>query len=137
HASLSRKVRERAEAAMREWPYGICVATTTLEIGLDIGEVDCAVLDGAPPTPSAFQQRAGRACRREETIFAIGVARSEAESELFASYADLARRSEVESRPYAPDPSVVVQQVFSMLFAARAGLEEPELAAMLAPLCDA
>jgi ATP-dependent Lhr-like helicase len=136
HASLSRAVRERAEAAMRQWPFGICVATTTLETGLDIGDLDATVLLGAPPTPSAFQQRAGRACRREETVFVVGCAASEEERALFLTYADLARRGIVEPRPYEPDLSVVVQQVFSLCFAEPAGVLEPEATALLAPLCS-
>jgi ATP-dependent Lhr-like helicase len=135
HASLSRAVRERAEASMREWPFGICVATTTLEIGLDLGDLDAVILLGAPPTPSAFQQRAGRACRREETVFVVGCAASEEERALFLHYAELARRGEVEPRCYEPDLSVVVQQLFSLCFAEPAGLEEPAVAALLAPIC--
>jgi ATP-dependent Lhr-like helicase len=134
HASLSRAVRERAERAMREWPFGICIATTTLEIGLDIGDLDVVVLYGAPPTPSAFQQRIGRACRREEAVRAIGCAANADEAELFAAYADLARRGEVESRAYEPDLSVVVQQLFSALYAAPGGMPESDLGRLLEPL---
>ena len=122
HASLSKAVRERAESAMRTWPYGLCVATTTLEIGLDLGDLDAVILNGAPPMPSGFQQRVGRACRREETIFAIGVAASAEERLLFQRYAELAHKGEVEARDYKPDLSVVVQQLFSMLWAAPAGI---------------
>lgn len=137
HASLSRAVRERAEASMREWPFGLCVATTTLEIGLDIGDVDATVLLGAPPTPSAFQQRVGRACRREETVLAVGCTPDDDERRLFETYAELARRGTVEGRGYEPDPSVAVQQIFSLLYAEPRGLEPTDLEAFLAPLCDA
>ena len=136
HSSLTRVVRERAESAMRTWPFGLCVATTTLEIGLDLGDVDAVILNGAPPSPSAFAQRVGRACRREDTIYAIGVGATEEERALFTSYAELARRGEVEARAYAPDVSVVVQQLFSMLFASPAGLPLETVRAHLAPLAD-
>ena len=107
-----------------------------LEIGLDLGDLDAVILNGAPPTPSGFQQRVGRACRREETIFAIGVASGDEERALFERYAELARRGEVEARDYHPDLSVVVQQLFSMLFASGAGLSADEVRQALGRLCE-
>lgn len=136
HSSLTRAVRERAEQAMRTWPFGICVATTTLEIGLDLGDVDAVICNGAPPSPSAFAQRVGRACRREDTIYAIGVGGSEEERAVFTNFAELARRSEVETRVYTPDLSVAVQQLFSLLYATPAGLPLSTVRAHLAPLAD-
>lgn len=137
HASLSQRVREAAESAMRTWPFGLCVATTTLELGLDLGDLDAVILFGAPPTPSGFQQRVGRACRREEEVFAIGCASDDEERLVFERYADLARRGEVEARDYAPDLSVVVQQIFSMTFASASGVELAALVSHLSGLCDA
>lgn len=49
---LSVAERERVERSMKADRSGICVATSTLEIGIDIGDVDAVVL-AAPLAPSA------------------------------------------------------------------------------------
>lgn len=134
HGSLPRPFRERTEAALRRREWGICAATMTLELGMDIGDVSAVVLLGPPPTAASFQQRIGRACRREGTIFVVGIAESEWERELFEAYAGLARDGRVEGGSYAPDLSVVVQQAFSILYAHPGGVAPAELAALLAPL---
>jgi len=48
HASLSKEERESAEQAMNREKVGICVATMTLELGIDIGDIDAVGLI-APP----------------------------------------------------------------------------------------
>lgn len=54
---LAAAERERVEEEMRTNRYGICVATTTLEIGIDIGDIDAIVLSDLPRTVSGFLQR--------------------------------------------------------------------------------
>ncbi len=137
HGSLARSQREGVEKAMREWRWGICVATMTLEIGIDIGDVDAVVLQGAPPTASAFQQRVGRACRREESIFCIGLTTEPTDEESFEALAELARQGEVEAKDELPDLSVCVQQVLSILYATPTGLKRPDLEALVAPVASA
>ncbi len=134
HGSLPRPHRERTERTLRERSWGLCVATMTLELGMDIGDISAVVLYGPPPTAAAFQQRIGRACRREGRIFLVGVAADAWEETLFRQYAAMAGQGEVESRGYAADLSVVVQQLFSILFAHPGGLDERRLLGWLAPL---
>lgn len=136
HGSLSRQVRESAERALREWRWGICVATTTLEIGIDIGDFDGVVCYQPPPTPSSFQQRIGRGCRRVEVIRALGYYADEGERFCFELYTDMARMGEIEPLDYEPDLSVVVQQIFSYLFCHPRGELEDSLGAFLRPLAD-
>jgi ATP-dependent helicase Lhr and Lhr-like helicase len=40
------------------------VATASLELGIDIGDIDMVVNDGAPSDPGSYLQRLGRAGRR-------------------------------------------------------------------------
>ena len=134
HGSLSRNERQSVEQAMREWQWGICVATMTLEIGIDIGDVDAVVLHGPPPTASAFQQRVGRACRREEEIFCVGLQTDPGDDEAFSALAELAHEGVVEPTDASPDLSVAVQQILSVLYANRAGIERDELEVLLSPL---
>ncbi len=50
---------------LRRMPVGLVVATSTLEVGIDIGDVDTCILFDAPEDPNSLLQRAGRAGRRD------------------------------------------------------------------------
>ncbi len=134
HGSLSRRLRQETEVLLRQWRWGICICTSTLEIGIDIGDFDVAICYHPPPIPSAFQQRIGRASRQKEYQVAIGFYEEETEAECFNLYASLAHKGIVESMNYLPDFSVVVQQIFSILFAHPAGLKLEQLFYLLSPL---
>jgi ATP-dependent Lhr-like helicase len=136
HGSLSRAQREQTEKAFRSREWGLCVATMTLELGIDIGDVNGVVLYGLPPTAAAFQQRIGRACRQARSIFAVGVPLGDAEKSIFRQYAIMARQGAVETTEYRPDASVCVQQLFSLLFAHPHGLERRTVEELLAPLLE-
>lgn len=47
------------------------VTTSALELGIDIGEIETAVLLGSPPSMKSFWQRAGRAGRRRPGYVAV------------------------------------------------------------------
>lgn len=64
HASLSKILREETEKAVREEQKIIVFATSTLEIGVDIGDIDIVFLDGPAPDVASFLQRIGRGNRR-------------------------------------------------------------------------
>ena len=64
HAGLDDTDRRRVEREMREPCGGFCVATGTLELGVDIGDVELTVLDGPPHNWQSFAQRIGRSNRR-------------------------------------------------------------------------
>lgn len=61
HGSLSRDVRERVEADLKAGRLKGLVATSTLELGIDVGAVDLVVQVESPKTVSAALQRVGRA----------------------------------------------------------------------------
>lgn len=67
HASLSIDERRQAEAAFAAEPDCAIVATSTLELGLDVGDLDRVVQVGAPPSVASFLQRMGRTGRRSGT----------------------------------------------------------------------
>jgi ATP-dependent Lhr-like helicase len=67
HGNLSRELREDAEAALRDPSRpATAVATTTLEMGIDIGSVHSIAQVGSPPSVAALRQRLGRSGRRGE-----------------------------------------------------------------------
>jgi ATP-dependent helicase Lhr and Lhr-like helicase len=64
HASLSVDERRAAEAAFAAEPDCAIVATSTLELGIDVGDLDRIVQVGTPASVTSFLQRMGRAGRR-------------------------------------------------------------------------
>lgn len=64
HGSVSRAEREDIEEALKTGRLRCVVATATLELGVDMGEVDLVVQVGAPPSAAATVQRVGRAGHR-------------------------------------------------------------------------
>lgn len=64
HASLSASERRQAEAAFSEEKDCVIVATSTLELGIDVGDLDKVIQIDAPSTVSSFLQRMGRTGRR-------------------------------------------------------------------------
>lgn len=65
HSSISADLRELAERKMRDKTQQTCtIATASLELGIDIGNLDLTVQVDAPHTVSSFVQRLGRSGRR-------------------------------------------------------------------------
>ncbi|HUZ54486.1 MAG TPA: DEAD/DEAH box helicase [Streptosporangiaceae bacterium] len=67
HASLPAGDRRRAERAFAEARNCVIVATSTLELGIDVGDLDRVIQVNHPPSVAAFLQRTGRTGRREGT----------------------------------------------------------------------
>ena len=64
HSSLSVDERRRAETAFAEARDCVIVSTSTLELGIDVGDLDRVVQLGAPNTVASVLQRLGRTGRR-------------------------------------------------------------------------
>jgi ATP-dependent helicase Lhr and Lhr-like helicase len=67
HASLSADERRRSEEAFAEARDCVIVSTSTLELGIDVGDLDRVIQIGAPSTVASFLQRLGRTGRRPGT----------------------------------------------------------------------
>jgi ATP-dependent Lhr-like helicase len=68
HASLGRDERRRAEQAFAEGSDCVIVATSALELGIDVGDLDRVVQLDSPASVSSFLQRLGRGGRRAGTV---------------------------------------------------------------------
>lgn len=61
HGSMSRAERTRTETELKDGRLPAVVATSSLELGIDMGAVDLVVQVGAPPSVASGLQRIGRA----------------------------------------------------------------------------
>ena len=67
HGSLSKEARRKVEGAMARGELRALVATASLDLGVDWGDIDLVVQMGAPKGASRLLQRIGRANHRLET----------------------------------------------------------------------
>ncbi|MET8346480.1 MULTISPECIES: DEAD/DEAH box helicase [Streptomyces] len=64
HASLSAEERARSEQAFAEARDCVIVSTSTLELGIDVGDLDRVIQIDSPSSVASFLQRIGRTGRR-------------------------------------------------------------------------
>lgn len=120
HASLTRESREDVEATMNREKTGLLCCTSTLELGIDIGDIDGVVLVRPPFNVSSLLQRMGRGNRRRQSnLQALGLYLNSWERFLFETMFECAREGRLYEKSYTPALSVIPQQVCSYLFQRR------------------
>lgn len=116
HSSLSASERRRSETAFAEARDCVIVATSTLELGIDVGDLDRVLQVGAPTTVASFLQRLGRTGRRPGTSRNMTLLAS-SDAELLRAAGLLLLWSEgfVESITAPPAPAhIAAQQVMAI-----------------------
>lgn len=68
HGSVSKEVRKELERQLKEGEINCLVATSSLELGIDIGSMELVVQVGAPGTVSQVLQRIGRSGHRLDAV---------------------------------------------------------------------
>ncbi len=119
HASLPKSRREEVERTMNQLDRAILLATSTLELGIDIGDVDGIILYRPPYNISSLLQRIGRGNRRTDRLFAIGVYLNGWEKMLFETFFECAQKGLLYEKRYQPSLSVIPQQIYSYLYQRR------------------
>ena len=117
HSSLSPATRKSSEEAFSS-PEGACIiCTSTLELGIDIGDLDVVVQVGPPNSVSSFLQRMGRSGRRGKSAYVAWVLQNPCELLCSLAIIECAIQKEVENlvppkKPY----NVLLQQIFLYLY---------------------
>lgn len=100
HSSVSREERRLAEERFAGRGSAAIVCTSTLELGIDVGDLDNVFQGNAPGTVSSFLQRMGRTGRRPGTTSNTTFFCDNPEAVLQAlALVELAREGWVESMP--------------------------------------
>ena len=105
--------RRRLERALADGELLAVAATTALELGIDIGALDAAVLAGYPGTRASMWQQAGRAGRRSGSSLAFLVAQDDPLDQYLVTHPDDLFRKPPEAavidptNPYVLGPHVL------------------------------
>lgn len=128
HSSLSASERKLAETAFAEEQDCAIVATSTLELGIDVGDLDYVIQIDSPSTVSSFLQRMGRTGRRAGSRRnCLFLTLSDESFLLASSVTTLWRELYVENITPPPLPWHMVAQQMMALALERPGLPAHEL----------
>lgn len=120
HSSVSPSTRDAAETAAKSGDPFCIVCTSTLELGIDIGDLDLVVQSGPPASIASFLQRLGRTGRRDRPArFAFLLSRP---CELVFALGAIEAASRGEAEPILPPTRpyhVLAQQILLHLLQAR------------------
>lgn len=116
HGSLSREQRAETEKSLREGRLRLLCATSSMELGIDVGQIDQVLQIGCPQTVSGTMQRLGRAGHNPgKTSVMYLYPRTALESIFCGMTAQLAREGGVElAHPPVLCLDVLAQHLVSM-----------------------
>jgi len=126
HGSLSREARRKVEAAMADGRLRALVATASLDLGVDWGDVDLVIQMGAPKGASRLLQRIGRANHRlDEPSAAVLVPGNRFEYLEGRAALDAIEAGELDEEPFrAGSLDVLAQHVMAVACAGPFRAEE-------------
>ena len=111
HGSLAAEQRRRVEAAMSSGSLRAVVATASLDLGLDWGDIDLVIQVGAPKGASRLLQRIGRANHRlDEPSRAVLIPGNRFEYLESMAARDAALAADLDGEPFRPGGLDVLAQ---------------------------
>jgi ATP-dependent Lhr-like helicase len=117
HSSLSPQTRHAAEDAFTRAGSACIICTSTLELGIDIGDLDVVVQVGPPPSVSSFLQRMGRSGRRGRPPFVACILTNPCELLCMTAVIECASRKAVEGLvPMKRPCNVLMQQLLLVVY---------------------
>ncbi|MBA3369249.1 MAG: ATP-dependent helicase [Geodermatophilaceae bacterium] len=117
HGSVSREQRAVVEEALKSGRLPAVVATSSLELGIDMGAVDLVIQVESPPTVASGLQRVGRAGHQVGAV-SSGVLFPKFRGDLLqtAVVAERMQSGQIESLRYLRNPlDVLAQQIVAMV----------------------
>ncbi len=102
--------RREIEAGLRSGEVKVVVSTNALELGIDIGSLDVAVLVGYPGSQASFWQRAGRVGRRGKPSLVLQIAQSDPVDQYLAQHPDYLFGAPQERLATDPDNLVILSE---------------------------
>lgn len=116
HGSLSKEQRFEVENALRSGSLRLLCATSSMELGIDVGDIDQVFQIGCPRSISSTMQRLGRAGHNPNRVSVMHIfPRAAAEGLYCGLTAEVARRGGVElSHPPTLCLDVLAQHLVSM-----------------------
>lgn len=116
HGSLSKEQRLKAEQELRDGSLRLLCATSSMELGIDVGDVELVLQVGCPRTVSSTMQRLGRAGHRPDRESVMYMyPRTALETVYCAMTAEAARQGGVEhTKPPRMCLDVLAQHLVSM-----------------------
>ncbi len=126
HGSLSKEQRTETELALRDGRLRLLCATSSMELGIDVGEIDQVLQVGCPRTVSGTMQRLGRAGHNPGRVSVMYLfPRTAAECISCGMTAELARKGGIEQvNPPSECLDVLAQHLVSMAAFKSYGLDE-------------
>lgn len=121
HAALSRANRLLSEKSFLSARQGVLLTTSSLEVGLDIGDVDGILLWGPPPDVTSLLQRVGRGGRRGQSARLWCLCPSPQQALQMQHLLDRAQKGLLCQEPLHNFYSVLFQQAASLAFQNRGG----------------
>ena len=100
--------RREIERGLREGVVRAVVATNALELGIDIGQLDAAVLAGYPGTIASTRQQMGRAGRRQGVAVGVLVATADAIDQYLIAHPEYVLERSPEHARLNPDNEVIL-----------------------------
>ncbi len=115
HSSLNKEVREESEKEFKNIENGFMFSTSTLELGIDIGDIDIVVHIEPPYNISSFLQRVGRSGRKTKVQKSIIIAHG---FDIVVTLADLLlQESKVEDIVISKkSKDILFHQILSTIF---------------------
>ncbi|MCD6323714.1 MAG: DEAD/DEAH box helicase [Desulfurococcales archaeon] len=117
HGSLARAEREEVERELREGSIDAVVSTSSLELGIDVGDVNAVIQSSSPRQVMKFVQRVGRSLHRFSEVAKGFIVTDLSGDDMFESLV-IARRAKAGNvevvRPYRNSLDVLAHVVVGM-----------------------
>ena len=117
HSSVDRDIREENEEKFKYLNAGFMISTSTLELGIDVGNIDIVVQIKPPNNVSSFLQRIGRSGRKSKNQRSIIFYQTD--EEIFISLAEISliKEDHIEDIKIPEKPKdIYFHQILSSIF---------------------